>query len=64
MNAGNFCSIFPLIFYLELGETSKKSILGEILETYRSGRYRYDEYISLFKYKKVVSSVVKVYTGR
>jgi hypothetical protein len=56
--------VLAVIFYLELGETTRNSMFGNITNTYHYDSYKYDEYINLFKGGKITSDVVKVFTGR
>jgi hypothetical protein len=52
--------IFGAIYFLELNAT--QSILGDIF-SYKFG-YTYEKYINDIQNKKLVSNIVKVYTGR
>jgi hypothetical protein len=58
--------IMGILFYLEspsLRFSFKKSFLGDI-RTYMPWGYNYDQYIDTFNQKKIVKTVVKVWTGR
>jgi len=57
--------IFGALFYIET--KNNKSFFGNINlihKKFKNCNYSFNEYISLFKYKKVINYVVKVWTGR
>lgn len=58
--------ILGLLFTNECDNSNMKlkSLFGEIFNHYKAFGYNFDEYINDFKNKRVVGSVVKVWTGR
>ena len=57
--------VMGLLFNEEYGQLKHiKSLFGEIALHYKSFSYHYPEYFNDFRNKKIVHSVVKIWTGR
>lgn len=54
--------IIGILIYIETNNT--ETIFGDINLLHNAGKYTFDEYINLFKKRKIMRKIVKVWTGR